>query len=151
MCLKVLFWGLFYFWCISTISLTVVFFFEMVMYADDTTLYCNIDSGHTSSAMINDELKKISMLLAANKLSLYVRKTMFFFFIRLENLMITQFWKLTILPVSGFKNFRGLHINNNLTWDTHQNHISLKISKITGTMNRLKYTYLQHILHNYAI
>ena len=33
-------------------------FFEMVMYADDTTLYCNIDSGHTSSTMINDELKK---------------------------------------------------------------------------------------------
>ena len=30
----------------------------MVMYADDTTLYCNIDSGHTSSTMINDELKK---------------------------------------------------------------------------------------------
>ena len=49
-------------------------FFEMVMYADDTTLYCNIDSGHTSGTMINDELKKISRWLAANKLSLNVRK-----------------------------------------------------------------------------
>ena len=32
----------------------------MVMYADDTTLYCNIDSGHTSNAMINDELKRLA-------------------------------------------------------------------------------------------
>ena len=29
--------------------------FEMVMYVDDTTLYCSIDSGHTSSTMINDD------------------------------------------------------------------------------------------------
>ena len=48
--------------------------FKIVMYADDTTLYCNIDSGHTLSTMINDELKKISRWLAANKLSLNVRK-----------------------------------------------------------------------------
>ena len=47
----------------------------MVMYADDTTLYCNIDSGHTSSTMINDELKR----LAANKLSLNVKKYIWYF------------------------------------------------------------------------
>ena len=29
--------------------------FEMVMYADNTTLYCDIDSGYTSNTMINDE------------------------------------------------------------------------------------------------
>ena len=51
------------------------FFFLMVMYADDTTLYCNIDSGHTSSTMINEELTKISRWLAANQLLLNVRKT----------------------------------------------------------------------------
>ena len=32
-------------------------FFEKVMYADVATWHCNIDSGHTSSTMINDELK----------------------------------------------------------------------------------------------
>ena len=51
------------------------FFFQMVMYADETTLYCNLDCDHTSTTMINDELKKISRCLAANKLSLNVRKT----------------------------------------------------------------------------
>ena len=44
----------FYFCCISTISLNVLFF-KMVMYADDTTLYYNIDNGHISSTMINVE------------------------------------------------------------------------------------------------
>ena len=51
----------------------------MVMYADATTLYCNIDSGHTSSTMINDELKKISKWLAPNKLSLNVKNIYMFF------------------------------------------------------------------------
>ena len=51
--------------------------FLMVMYADDTTLYCNIDRGHTSSTMINDELKKISRWLAANKPSLNVKIKVF--------------------------------------------------------------------------
>ena len=40
----------------------------------------------------------------------------------MENLLITQFCKLKLLPLNGFKNsiFWGLHINNNLTWDTHK-------------------------------
>ena len=102
------------------------------MYADDTILYCNIDSGHTSSTMINDELKKISRWLAANKPSLNVRKLNIWFFIRLENLLNTQFMQIdnfTIERIQQF-NFLGLHINNNLTWDTHQNHISLKKKKL---------------------
>ena len=40
--------------------------------------------------------------------------------------------------------FLRLDINNYLTWDTHKKHISLKI---TGTRNRLRYIYPQHILH----
>ena len=52
----------------------------MAMYADDTTVYYNIDSGHTSSTMINDELKKFSRWLAVNKLALNVRKTKYMIF-----------------------------------------------------------------------
>ena len=53
----------------------------MIMYADDTTLYCNVDSGHTLNTMNdNDKLNKISRWLAANKLSLNVRKTKYMFF-----------------------------------------------------------------------
>ena len=98
----------------------------MVMYADDTTLYCNIDSDHTSSTMINDELKKISRWLAANKLSLNVRKTKYMVSHTARKLIdypVLQIDNFTIERIQQF-NFLGFHINNNLTWDTHQNHIS---------------------------
>ena len=86
----------------------------------------------------------------ANKLSLNVRKTKYMgfhmarklidypLFLQIDNFIIERIQKFNLL---------GLHINNILTWGTHQNHISLKISKNTGTMNRLKYIYPHHILH----
>ena len=46
---------------------------KMVMYADDTTLYCNL--GDLSEDIINTQLTKVSEWLAANKLSLNVKKT----------------------------------------------------------------------------
>ena len=48
--------------------------FNMLMYADDTTLYCNINQ-NVSEVVINNELLKVSQWLAANKLSLNVGKT----------------------------------------------------------------------------
>ena len=50
-------------------------FFEMVMYADDTTLYYNIDSGHTLSTMINDELKKDSQVACGKQTFTKCEKT----------------------------------------------------------------------------
>ena len=93
----------------------------MVTYADDTTLYC-----HTSSTMINDELKKISRWLAANKLSLNVKKTKYLFFHTARKLIdypVLQIDNFAIERIQKF-NFLGLHINNNLTLGTHKNHIS---------------------------
>ena len=48
--------------------------FNMLMYADDATLYCNINQ-NVSEVVINDELLKVSQWLAATKLSLNVSKT----------------------------------------------------------------------------
>ena len=51
----------------------------MMMYADYTTIYCNIDQ-NVSDEVINMELSKVSQCLAANKLSLNVAKTKFMVF-----------------------------------------------------------------------
>ena len=51
----------------------------MVMYADDTTLFCNIDNNVTED-VINRELFKIYEWLGANKLALNVSKTKFMVF-----------------------------------------------------------------------
>ena len=47
--------------------------FDMLMYADDTTLYCNL-SDNLNEAVINNELNKITDWLSSNKLSLNVKK-----------------------------------------------------------------------------
>ena len=54
--------------------------FNMLMYADDTTLYCNIDQ-NVSEEVINNELSKVSQWLTANKLSINVTKTKYMVFI----------------------------------------------------------------------
>ena len=65
--------------------------FNMVMYADDTTLFCNIDNNVT---VINRELLKVYEWLGANKLSLNVAKSKFMVFhtsnrlVRYPNLLI---------------------------------------------------------------
>ena len=48
----------------------------MLMYADDTTLYCNLN-GVNSEVKINNELSKISEWLSSNKLSLNIKKIKF--------------------------------------------------------------------------
>ena len=53
--------------------------FKMLMYADDTTLYCNIDQNVDEDA-INNELAKIWEWLIANKLSLNTKKTKYMVF-----------------------------------------------------------------------
>ena len=53
--------------------------FIMVMYADDTTLYCNL-SNNTNENDLNSELHKISEWLASNKVSLNAQKTKFMVF-----------------------------------------------------------------------
>ena len=47
------------------------------MYADDTTLYCNI-SQDMGEELINAELSKLWEWLGANKLSLNVTKTKYY-------------------------------------------------------------------------
>ena len=53
--------------------------FNMLMYADDTTLYCNIDQT-VSEEVINNELSNVGQWLVANKLSINVTKTKYMVF-----------------------------------------------------------------------
>ena len=50
--------------------------FNILMYADDTTLFCNYDTTYNSEK-INSELEKIYRWLCSNKLSLNVDKIKF--------------------------------------------------------------------------
>ena len=104
--------------------------FNMLMYADDITLYCNIDQ-NVLEEVINKELSKVSQWLAANKLSINVTKTIYMVF-HLHKKVVTY----PDLQLNGNKiervtqfNFLGLILQSNLSWNKHVNHISLKVSK----------------------
>ena len=51
----------------------------MVMYADDTTIYCNIGQ-NVNEIVINAELEKVNKWLCSNQLSLNIKKTKFMVF-----------------------------------------------------------------------
>ena len=117
------------------------------MYADDTTLFCNMDN-NVDEHVINNELCKISEWLRANKLSLNISKTKFMVF-HTSNRSVTypvlQINRRPIERVAHF-NFLGLILQSNLAWCKHINHVSLKISKTIGILYRLKAIYPSAIL-----
>ena len=121
--------------------------FKMVMHADDTTLFCNIDNNVTED-VINRELFKIYEWLGANKLALNVSQTKFMVFhtrnksVKYPSLLING----KVIEIISQFIFLGLILESNMSWNLHINHISLKISKAVGILYRLKTIYPQLVL-----
>ena len=123
--------------------------FNMIMYADDTTLFCDINGNPADEHLLNMELCKITDWLSANKLSLNVNKTkcMIFhsdkkqYYIPNYSLMIS---KSSVLITLIF--LVCTLLNNTLKWNKQLSCISLKISKITGLLHKLKSEYPTSIL-----
>ena len=114
----------------------------MLMYADDTTLYCNVNNNVTDD-LLNYELSKICDWLGANKLALNVSKIKFMVVLTVNKHFIYQKLNINwnnIERVTNF-NFLGLTLNSTLSWNHHINKISLKISKSIGILYRLQDIY----------
>ena len=111
----------------------------MLMYADDTTLYCNIDQ-YVNEDVINVELAKLSEWLGASKLALNISKIKFMVFhtsnraVKYPNLKINN---TDIEHVFEF-NILGVMFNSHMNWNTHINYIASKISRTVGILYRLK-------------
>ena len=114
--------------------------FEMIIYADDTTLYTTISSNNNLEQEINNELNAINDWLKLNKLSLNITKTKAMCFhtpqkiVKIPNLVIDNH---KIDFVNDF-NYLGIILDKNLNWKSHVEALSKKISKTVGIMNRLK-------------
>ena len=123
--------------------------FNVLMYADDTTLYFNIEDFPLQSreADINNELKKVNTWLQLNKLSLNTDKSMFMLFhnkrtppkinISIKNIYIER--------VSQFT-FLGIVLDETLSWKNHITMITNKLSRINGVLHRLKFIFPKNIL-----
>ena len=117
------------------------------MYADDTTLYCNINQD-IGEEVINGELLKLWEWLGANKLSLNIAKTKYMVFHTSKRNVIypnLKFNNNNIERVTQF-NFLGVILHSHMTWNKHINHISMKIAKSIGILYRLRNVYPESIL-----
>ena len=125
--------------------------FHTILYADDATLFTSLDSHNITADMeklMNNDLESINNWFKLNKLSLNAEKTRAIAFhpkqrhITLPSLKIDN---VNIEFVSEFK-FLGIIIDNNLTWKSHINMISKKLTKIIGIIHRLKNILEKNIL-----
>ena len=131
-------------------------FFDVILYADDITLFNSLSQYNCSqdSNVINNELKIIYDWLTVNKLSINTQKTRFMIFhtpkkkiIKIPHLLINNN---PIENVHDF-NFLGITLNEHMKWKSHTDKISNKLGRYTGILSKLKHllpTYILRTLYN---
>jgi endonuclease/exonuclease/phosphatase (EEP) superfamily protein YafD len=121
-------------------------FFDMILYADDTTLITPLFASDISSITpnLNNELSKIYDWLCLNRLSLNVKKTKYMLFHYPQRNLVDSDYPSLVLAgtpidhVTEF-DFLGLRVSETLSWFPHVSKISAKISKAIGILRRLKH------------
>ena len=92
--------------------------FKIIMYADDTTLLCDLNNDNDIETLINDELCKITNWLLANQLSLNVNKTKCMVFHSGRKHVVYPILSIngTVIKRVHTFNFLVFHISHDLKW-----------------------------------
>ena len=114
-------------------------FLSLIIFADDTNLFCTGDNISEITSLLNRELELFVRWFALNKLSLNVNKTNFIVFtnkkicndpsIYLNGNLISR--------VTNTK-FLGIFIDEKLNWKDQINHVKSKLSKSLAIMYKAK-------------
>ena len=124
--------------------------FKYIMYADDTTIYFNLDdfSSTTLENDVSSELNKVYIWLNQNKLSLNAEKTKCMIFHTRQKQINTFSFLINGKEVENVPYFKflGILLDESLTWKNHIKMVCNKLSKIVGILNRLKRIYPQQAL-----
>ena len=136
-------------------------YFDIILYADDTTLITNIhlndfNNVNSLSQTINTQLSHISKWLKVNKLSLNTLKSKYMLFRKSHRKLPVLSICLDGVPIEHDTcfNFLGITIQENLGWETHTNKVANKISRVIGIINKLKHfvpAYILKTLYNSLI
>ena len=107
--------------------------FEFITYADDTTLSGLLNGKFTDNDVqhMNSELNNLSDWLKINKLSLNVQKAKMMIFHKYQRKVKAPKVKICeseITCVDSF-DFLGINLDKHLTWKSHVDKLSHKISK----------------------
>ena len=118
---------------------------KFLMYADDTTIYFNIEDFDTNNleAEINKELDQVYTWLKVNKLSLNVGKTKIMIFHR-KRKHIPEL-KVVIdgcnIDCVSSSNFLGIILDQGLSWNNHVDLVLNNVSNVLGIFYRLKISF----------
>ena len=123
--------------------------FHFTLYADDTSLIepictftSDVNNNVETSEAINKELNLITDWLCLNKLSLNAKKTKMMIFHhrqrKISNLKLSLCINNTKIEQVKEFNFLGIMLDECMTWNSHIQKISSKISSVNGTLSRLK-------------
>ena len=103
---------------------------KFVLFADDTNIFCSHEDVSLLCAQISNELRKLSVWFAVNKLSLNVSKTNYMIF---SNHNINPDVKVSINEVNLERvyvtKFLGVFIDHKLNWKEHVVNLSKKLQK----------------------
>ncbi len=120
---------------------------KMVLFADDTNLYCSGKSLEQLLITVEIELRVFKKWFDDNRLSLNLSKTKFIIFSNRQSnnkvkLMINE----EIERVYENK-FLGVIIDHKLCWKSHINHVKTKMSKSIAILNRIKHILIEKTLY----
>ena len=107
-----------------------------ILFADDTTIYKTHSDQRFLQWSINEDLKLVHDWFKANKLTLNTSKTVCMFFSQkavtpyLLEIKIND----VLIPRVHRTKFLGIHIDEQLNWQTHFNKLCLKIKRNTSLL-----------------
>ena len=125
------------------------------LFADDTTLLFSHKNLNIIENVINTELKLLVEWLAANKLSLNIKKCNYVIFrpyqkkinssinIRIKDINSNNFIS---LDNKDYVKYLGLLLDSKLSWKHHINYVSTKISKSVGLIAKVRHYIPREIL-----
>ena len=111
------------------------------LFADDTSLYFQHQNIQLLHSIVNEELEKVGLWLAANRLAINVDKTSYLLFNPprvMPPLPEILMYGSPILRQENIK-FLGVFIDEKLTWKKHAHFVISKISRMLGIMHKIKF------------
>jgi len=115
---------------------------EIILFADDTSLFFSDTDVNGLCDTINQELDKVATWFKLNKLSLNIKKTNFILF-KTRNSKNLYDLKLSIDGIDIDRviktKFLGVIVNETLTWTDHIRMVKQKVSKSIGIIAHMRY------------
>ena len=121
---------------------------KFFLFADDTNIFFDHNNLNMLEKIVNQELKKLSLWLNANRLALNVSKTNFVVFAPKNKASknVTIIINRHAIEEKEYVKYLGVLIDSQLSFNYHIKAVNKKISRTVGLMSKLRYLMNQKTL-----